>query len=72
MKVMLLRKEENVLFNDALIPFSLFFLFYFVYMALGHGKGPWARDSKTEKLLKPLHGLLFPISNRGSFTSTIP
>ena len=29
-------------------------------------------DSKREKPLPPLHGLLFPISSKGSFICTIP
>ena len=52
------RKEGNVLFNDTQhILFS--------YMVKDH------TDSERGNLLPP-HGLLFPISSKGSFTCIIP
>ena len=58
------RKEGNVLFNDAL---NIFFLrLYGVrHMVKDHS------DSKRGNPLLP-HGLLFPISSKGSLICTIP
>ena len=52
------RKQGNVLFNDALIIFD--FRLY--------GKEP---HSDREQPLSPLHGLIVPISNKGSLICTI-
>ena len=54
------RKEENVLFNDALNTFYLQ-LYDIKHMIKDH------YDSKRVNLLLPLHGLLFLISSKGSF-----
>ena len=40
--------------------------FIYGYMVSDHS------DSESGKLLPPLHGLLFPISSKGSFICTIP
>ena len=58
------RKEGNVLFNDALNTFYLR-LYGFRHMVKDHS------DSERGNLLPP-HGLLFPISSRGSVICTIP
>ena len=60
-----LRKKGNVLFNNTLNTFYL----------LLHGVGHMVEDhSDNERgnLLLPLHGLLFPISSKGSFICIIP
>ena len=58
------RKEENVLFNDALNTFYLQSDMYGVrHMVKDHS------DSERENPLPP-HGLLFPISSKGSFLCT--
>ena len=55
------RKEENVLFNDALN------IFYFtVIWRQTYGKGPLTGNPL------PPHGLLFSINSMGSFICTIP
>ena len=58
------RKEGNVLFNDALNTF---------YLQL-YGVGHMIKDHSHSKRGNPLlpHGLLFLISSKGSFISTIP
>ena len=59
------RKEGNVLFNDALN--TLYLRLYCVrHMVKDH--------SDSEKERNPLlsHGLLFPISSKGSFICIIP
>ena len=59
------RKEEgNVLFNDALKTF---------YLRL-YGIRHMVTDQSDSERGNPLasHGLLFPISNKGSFICTIP
>ena len=56
---MLGRKEGNVLFNDALNTFYLR-LYGVGHMVKDHS------DSERGNLLPP-HGLLFPISSKGSF-----
>ena len=57
-------REGNVLFNDALNTFYLQ-LYGVGLMVKGHP------DSERGNLLPP-HGLLFPISSKGSFVFTIP
>ena len=57
-------KEGNVLFNEALNAFYLR-LYGVRHMVKDHS------DSKRGNPLPPLHGLLFPISSKGSFISTI-
>ena len=57
-------RERNVLFNDALNTFYLW-LYGVRYMVKDHS------DSEKGNLLPP-HGLLFPISSKGSFICTIP
>ena len=59
-----IRKEGNVLFNDALNIFYLR-LYGIRHMVKDHS------DSERGNLLPP-HGLLFPISSKGSFICTIP
>ena len=59
-----LRKEGNVLFNDALNTFYLR-LYGVEHMVKDH------LDSESENPLPP-HGLLFPINSNGSFICTIP
>ena len=51
------RKEGNILFNDALNTFYIQ-LYGIRYMVKGHS------DNERGN---PLHGLLFPISSKGSF-----
>ena len=58
------RKEGNVLFNDALNTFYLR-LYGITHMIKDHS------DSEKGNLLLP-HGLLFPISSKGSFIGIIP
>ena len=58
------RKEGNVLFNDALNTF------YLRLYGVGHMINDHS-DSERENPLLP-HGLLFPISSKGSFICTIP
>ena len=62
--ILLGRKEGNVLFNDALNTFYLQ-LYGVRHMVKDHS------DSEKGNLLLP-HGLLFPISSKGSFICTIP
>ena len=59
-----LRKEGNVLFNNALSTFYLR-LYGVRHMVKDHS------DSEKGNLL-PLHRLLFPINSKGSFICTIP
>ena len=58
------RKEGNVLFNDTLNTF---------YLQL-YGVGHMVKDHLDSERGNPLptHGLLFPISSKGSFICTIP
>ena len=58
------RKEGNILFNDALNTFYLR-LYGIRHMVKDHS------DSERGNLLPP-HGLLFPISSKGSFICIIP
>ena len=58
------RKEENVLFNDALNTFYLW-LYGVRHMVKDHS------DSERGNPLLP-HGLLFPINSKGSFICIIP
>ena len=58
---MYLRKEGNVLFNDALNTF---------YLRL-YGVRHMIKDNERENSLPP-HGQLFPISSKGSFIFIIP
>ena len=58
------RKEGNVLFNDTLNTFYLQ-LYGVRHMVMDHS------DSERGNPLPP-HGLLFPISNKGSFICIIP
>ena len=62
--ILLLSKEGNVLFNDALNTFYLR-LYGVRHMVNDHS------DSERGNPLPP-HGLLFPISSKGSFICTIP
>ena len=59
-----IRKEENVLFNDTLNIFYLQ-LYGVKHIVKDHS------DSERGNPLPP-HGLLFPISSKGSFICTIP
>ena len=59
-----IERERNVLFNDALNTFYLR-LFGVRHMVKDHS------DSERGNPLPP-HGLLFPISSKGSFICTIP
>ena len=59
------RKEGNVLFNDALNTF------YLRLYGVGHTMVTDHSDSERGNLLAP-HGLLFPISSKGSFICIIP
>ena len=61
---LLLMKEGNVLFNDALNTFYLR-LYSVRHMVKDHS------DSEKENLLLP-YGLLFLISSKGSFICIIP
>ena len=58
------RKKGSVLFNDALITF---------YLRL-YGVRHMVKDHSNSERGNPLppHGLLFPISSKGSFICTIP
>ena len=58
------RKDENVLFNDALNTFYL----------LLYGVGRMVKDYSNSERRNPLppHGLLFPINSKGSFICIIP
>ena len=58
------RKEGNILFNDALNTFYLQ-LYGVRHMVKDHS------DSERGNPLPP-HGLLFPMSSKGSFICTIP
>ena len=60
----MVRKEGNVLFNDALNTF---------YLQL-YGVGHMVKDHSDSERGNPLlpHGLLFPINSKGSFICTIP
>ena len=60
-----LRKEGNVLFNDALNTFYLR-LYGVGHMVKDHS------DSERGNPLPSLHGLLFLINSKNSFISTIP
>ena len=57
------RKEENVIFNDALNTFYVW-LYGIRHMVQDHS------DSERGNPLPP-HGLLFPINSKGSFICTI-
>ena len=57
-------KERNVSFNDVLNTFYL--RLYDRHMVKDHS------DSERENSLPSLHGLLFPVSSKGSFIYTIP
>ena len=57
------QKEGNVLFNDALNTF-----YFTVIWRRTHGKGPLSERGNP----LPPHGLLFPISSKGSFICTTP
>ena len=59
LKAQWIRKENNVLFNDKRL----------------YGVGHMVKDrsySERGNSLPPLHGLLFPISSKGSFICTTP
>ena len=58
------RKEGNVLFNDALNTFYLW-LYGVIHMVKDHS------DCEGGNPLLP-HGLLFPISSKGSYICIIP
>ena len=62
-----IRKEVNALFKDALHKFYL--LLFYLWPS-----NTWLRTTsiRRENLLLSLHGLLFPISSKGSFLHTIP
>ena len=55
-----MKDERNILFNDALNTFYLH-LYSTENIVKNHS------DSERGNLLSPLHGLLFPISSKGSF-----
>ena len=57
-----IRKDGNILFNDAL---NTFYLYGVRHMVKDHS------DSEKGNPLPP-HRLLFPISSKGSFICTIP
>ena len=57
--------EGNVLFNDA------HDTFYLRLYSVGHNMVKDHSDSERGNLLPP-HGLLFPISSKGSFICIIP
>ena len=59
-----IRKEGNVLFNDALNTF---------YLRL-YGVKHMVKDHLDSERVNPLppHGLFFPINSKGSFICTIP
>ena len=57
--------EGNVLFTDTL------HTFYLQLYCVGHIVKDHS-DSERGSLLSPLHGVLFLISNKGSFMCTIP
>ena len=59
-----MERKGNVLFNDALNTFYLW-LYGIRHMVKNHS------DSERGNLLLP-HGLLFPISSKGSFICIIP
>ena len=61
---MVIWKEGNVLFNNALNPFYLR-LYGVRHMIKDHS------DSESGNPLPPLHGLFFLISSKGSFICTI-
>ena len=61
----IVRKEEHVLFNNALNTLYLW-LYIGKYMVNDHS------ESERGNPLPPLNGLLFPISRNGSFMCTIP
>ena len=63
-KGQILRKEGNTLFNDALNT---------AYLRL-YGVGHMVKDHSDSETGNPLppHGLLFPISSKGSFICIIP
>ena len=58
------RKEGNALFNDALNTF------YLRLYDVGHMRKDHSDSERGNPL--PSHGLLFPISSKGSFICTIP
>ena len=60
----IVRKEGNVLFNDALNTF------YLRLYGVGH-MVQYHSDSERGNLL-PLHGLLFPSNSKSYFVCTIP
>ena len=62
--ILIVRKEGNVLFNDALNTFYLR-LYGVRHMVKDHS------DSEKGNPLPP-HRLLFPINSKGSFICTIP
>ena len=63
-KKWVIRKEGNVLFNDALK------IFYLRLYGVRHMVKDHSDSEKGNPL--PLHRLLFPISSKGSFICTIP
>ena len=63
-RILINRKEGNVLFNDTLNTFFNLWLYGVRHMVKDHS------DSKRGNLLPP-HGLLFPISSKGSFICII-
>ena len=62
--VIYLVREKNVLFNDALN------IFYLRLYGVGHMVKDYSDSERGNPL--PPHGLLFPISSKGSFICTIP
>ena len=62
--ILLLEKEGNVLFNDALNTF------YLRLYGVGHMVNHHSDSERGNPL--PPHGLLFPNSSKGSFICTIP
>ena len=62
--VIIIKKEGQVLFNDAFNTFYLH-LYGIGHMVKGHS------DSERENPLPRLHGLIFPINSKGSFICPI-
>ena len=60
------KEGGNVLFNDAL---NTFYLWLY---GVRHMVKDYVDSERQNLLLLPLHGLLFPISSKGSFICSIP
>ena len=64
--ITIMRKERNVLFNDALNTFYLRLYLWRRTLVKNYS------DSERGNQLCPLHGLLVPSNNQGSFIHNIP